>query len=152
MDELVPRLQHDYPTLSFMRGETACWSPRDNHVFYTDDASHGAAGLLHELAHALLNHQHYTSDVDLLHKEVAAWEKARALAVCYDIKLNNDHIEDCLDTYRDWLHKRSTCPNCLANGVQAHTSRYTCLNCSHAWRVSTSRLCRPYRLSEALQA
>lgn len=149
MDNLIPRLEQDYPQLSFTPDHSACWSPRHNQVSYIADGTHAAAGLLHELAHALLMHSHYTSDLDLLQKEVAAWEKARSLASLYHLKLDEDHIQDCLDTYRDWVHKRSTCPTCHINGIQTSTSRYNCLNCMQAWSVSNARLKRPYRLSES---
>jgi ribosomal protein L37AE/L43A len=152
MDNLIRKLRLDYPSLSFISGLSACWSPHNNQVRYTNDKQYGAAGLLHELAHALLGHTQYLNDIDLLHKEVAAWEKARTLATRYDVTLDDNHIQDCLDTYRDWLHKRSTCPVCNANGVQQiHTGHYSCLNCMHRWIVSDSLLKRPYRRSSALQ-
>jgi len=148
MDELVSRLQQDYPELSFIAGDAACWSPRDSHVYYILDDHAGVAGLLHELAHALLGHTAYASDLDLLKKEVAAWEKAISLAELYGLQLDGNHIQDCLDSYRDWVHRRSKCPTCRVNGLQTTIERYSCLNCGHHWRVSTSRLCRPYRRSK----
>jgi len=151
MEQLIRKLQRDYPSLTFIEGALPCWSPGDRQVYYAPDAVAGPASLLHELAHALLHHTTYTSDVDLLKKEVAAWERARSLASHYAIELNVDHIQDCLDTYRDWLHKRSSCPVCQTNSIQVTIRQYTCMNCGHTWRVSASRLCRPYRLSGTLE-
>jgi hypothetical protein len=148
MDQLVNKLRQDYPSLSFAAGDLPCWSPGDSHVYYTPDTTHGIAGLLHELAHALKGHSEYTNDIDLLKKEVEAWDEANHLAKTYDITLDQDHIQDCLDTYRDWLHKRSTCPSCHVNGLQTSIRRYSCLNCGQAWDVSESRFCRPYRRSK----
>lgn len=148
MDGFISKLQGDYPSLTFVQGETACWSPQDNQVFYTYDPQNGVASVLHELAHALLGHKQYSNDLDLLYKEVAAWTTARHLAERYKINIDDNHIQDCLDTYRDWLHKRSTCPVCHLNGLQTHIGCYRCLNCEHSWNVSDSRLCRPYRRSQ----
>jgi hypothetical protein len=151
MDQLVNKLRRDYPALAFAVGDSPCWSPSDNHVYYTPDTAHGAAGLLHELAHALKQHNTYTNDLDLLKKEVEAWDEACRLAINYSLTLDLDHIQDCLDTYRDWLHKRSLCPACHVNGLQTSIRRYSCLNCGHTWQVSNSRSCRPYRLSKTLK-
>jgi len=145
MDALIARLQKDYPALSFTAGPTACWSPHKNEVSYSENGTHSPATLLHELSHALLEHSSYTTDIELLHKEVAAWEKARELAVEYGVALDEDHIQDCLDTYRDWLHRRSICPACNASGIQTPTGPYSCLNCMQTWKVSNARLKRPYR-------
>jgi hypothetical protein len=149
METLVRKLQQDYPDVVFRIGDAPCWSPRNRQVIYTIERTHSIAGLFHELAHAHLKHEGYASDLDLLAKEVSAWETARTLAHTYDIIIDAEHVEDCLDTYRDWLHKRSTCPRCHMNGLQHDSGRYNCINCDHSWRVSTSRFCRPYRRSAA---
>ncbi len=148
MEKLVRLLKRDYPQFTFVVGETLCWSPAGDKIFYQNTDSESAmSGLLHELAHATLNHQTYTSDLDLLQKEIAAWQHALSLANAYTITIDPNHAEDCLDTYRDWLHKRSTCPICHNNGMQQQPTSYNCLNCGHTWHVSASRASRPYRLS-----
>ena len=150
MDQLVTKLKQDYPYLSFSAGAAACWSPEKRQIYYSPDSDYQAsAGLLHEVAHALLGHQSYDTDVDLLKKEVAAWQKAVEIAPNYGLRLNTEYIQDCLDTYRNWLHKRSSCPACHANGIQG-TESYQCLTCGHQWRVSASRLARPYRRSHGI--
>lgn len=151
MKPLLDKLRQDFPEITFMPGEVPHWSPENNTVTYTEGAQ-GEATLLHELGHALCGHSDYSSDVDLLRKEVEAWQKATAVAAGYSISLPKDHIENCLDTYRDWLHKRSTCPTCSGHGLQRSKALYHCPNCQSHWQVSFARFCRPYRLKRALVA
>jgi len=148
MDDLVHKLKRDFPNLTFEPGTTFCWSPSLQHVLYIPTAKppRGAWSLLHELSHALLGHLDYQSDFELLKMEVAAWHKAEELATHYDLNINEDHIQKCLNTYRDWLHQRSTCPTCGNKCLQADPKHYRCFNCGATWKVSASRFCRPYRL------
>ncbi len=146
MDKLVARLAHDYPEYAFVPANTFYWSPRTKEIFYKREG--GGASLLHELGHALLSHQSFGTDVDLLRKEIAAWEYARKLAPTYGITIADDEIERCLDDYRDWLYRRSACPTCGAHGVQASEKAYNCPNCQQTWNVSRSIIRRPYRRSK----
>ncbi|HJQ08606.1 MAG TPA: hypothetical protein VJ836_03965 [Candidatus Saccharimonadales bacterium] len=149
MEKLVNKLQQAHPDLLFTPGETACWSPGGKQIFYNEtDQQPALAGLLHELGHARLGHSTYHSDMELLKKEVQAWEEAKRLAQEYDVILDDEHIEDCLDTYRNWLYKRSLCPTCQTTGLQKHIRRYICLNCNQTWQVTSARFCRPYRRSK----
>jgi len=50
--------------------------------------------------------------------EAAAWEKALELAKTYGITLDQEVSEKHLNTYRDWMHARSTCPKCEATGIR----------------------------------
>jgi len=125
------------------------WSPEDRTVYYNRSKLNQEVGhwsLLHEAAHALLDHQTYHSDYDLLMLEVAAWERAQTLASELQLSIDPEHIQDCLDTYRDWLHERSTCPTCSTVSIQVNAQTYRCHNCQTSWLVSASRFCRPYRL------
>ncbi len=147
MEHLVHKLRRDHPNLVFTIGEAHCWSPEQNQIFYASkDSQVNTAGLLHELGHARLRHAGFRSDLELLQKEIDAWEEAVNLAIVYDLKIDPNHVQDCLDTYRDWIFRRSRCPECLASGVQKSTQYYHCLNCSATWKVTASRLRRPYRL------
>lgn len=149
LEEILKRLTTDYPELRFVEGARFAWHPGKRHISYqrtTLDTQHAIFSLLHEVGHAILDHRHYVHDIELLQLEVAAWDKARELASQYMIKLDEDHIQDCLDTYRDWLHLRATCPSCHARSLQASPRYYRCHNCGTEWQVSRSRLCRPYRL------
>ena len=150
MEKLIRKLRRDHPNLVFTVGKAHCWSPKANQIFYAaSDEQIDIAGLLHELGHARLGHQNFASDVELLQKEVEAWQEALRLAETYGKEIDPEHIQDCLDTYRDWLYRRSQCPACKASGVQQTARRYTCLNCGGMWEVTSSRMRRPYRLQPA---
>lgn len=148
MDDLITRLRNRFPALSFTPGRQFCWSPETNEIIYKNSSKGRQArwALLHETGHALLKHDHYKADFELLRLEVAAWEKARQLAAELDITIDEDHIQDCLDTYRDWLYKRSICPTCTTKCLQqGDFVHYRCFNCHTVWRVTASRFCRAYR-------
>jgi hypothetical protein len=147
MEKLVRRLQADHPGFAFTVGEAHCWSPGLSQIFYAaEDEPGNIAGVLHELGHARLGHQTFVSDMDLLQKEVDAWAEAVRLSERYGIQMDQEHIQNCLDSYRDWLYRRSRCPECRATGIQKTTRRYICLNCQASWNVSGARNRRPYRL------
>lgn len=153
MDKLIDQLKHDFPELRFIKGDRFCWQSRTQKIIYDIDSSRLANwALLHEVAHANLNHINFASDFGLLKQEVEAWSNAKTLANKYKINISDDYIEDCLDTYRDWLYSRSTCPLCLNACIQIDNEPvYLCHNCDHSWRVSRARLCRPYRQSASVQ-
>ena len=125
MKTLLAKIQANYPDISFTEGQAFSWSPGKKMITYKDTAEEIAAwSLLHELAHALLDHRSYETDFELLLLEVAAWEKARELANNYQVEIDEDHIQDCIDTYRDWLYQRSNCPRCSNTSL-----RNTCIRC-----------------------
>ena len=154
MHTLVIELQKALPKLTFEAGEEFCWSPKTQTIVYAadvEDTTVGAWSLLHEVAHALLDHKRYASDFELLHLEAAAWQRATELAQTYGQRISSDHIQDCLDTYRDWLHQRSTCPLCGTTSLQETARTYRCHNCGTTWTVTASRFCRPYRRLQTLK-
>src|SRR5438309_1715875 len=114
LNNFIVQIAQDYPQFKFQPGAQEHWSPRTNTITYNDSelAEELRYGLLHELAHALLDHNNYQSDFELLKMEAEAWRLAAKIGRKYKIKLDNEHIQDCLDTYRDWLHRRSKCPTC----------------------------------------
>jgi hypothetical protein len=138
---LVSRLQVDFPAFQFVSGADFCWSPERKTISYSK-SSDDHASLLHELSHAILKHDTFTRDVQLLALEQAAWQHAKStLSLEYDITITQDQIEDSLDTYRDWLHARSTCPNCQAIGMQGKQRLYSCLVCRTKWHTNDARVC-----------
>lgn len=146
MEALISRLTIDHPGLTFLLSKDFYWSAKSQTVYYAHNGlSSDTWSLLHEASHALLNHNSFHSDFQLLTMEMEAWEKAKELAAHYEITIDTDHIEDCLDTYRDWLHKRSLCPNCAIKSLQTSPNQYKCLNCATSWQVSKTQKCRPYR-------
>lgn len=148
MPPLVTELHQLYPSLNFVPANRAAWSPKDQTIHYSSKSStilHYE--LLHEVGHALLDHRTFSLDFELLQLEIAAWEKANQLAQKLKLDIDPEHIQNCLDTYRNWLYQRSTCPTCTASGIQCKSKEYRCINCNKQWKVSPSRLCRSYRRS-----
>jgi hypothetical protein len=149
--QLLLKLRADYPNIVFTEGDSFFWSPLTNTVTYSSHTSTQPKiaewALLHEVSHAILRHDHYHSDFELVKLEVEAWTYAKKLAKSYNIFIDYEHIENCLDTYRDWLHKRSMCPSCKTISTQLSSNVYQCINCMMKWSVTNSRFCRPYRRS-----
>lgn len=147
MSSLIHKLKITYPDITFAQAEQFSWSPGAQTVFYDRSAPNAPLLLLHELSHALLGHKEYRRDIELIAMETAAWEKAKVLAEELNIRIQESAVQDHLDTYRDWLHARSTCPNCSANGYQTAASDYTCPACTHRWKVNEARTCALRRYS-----
>lgn len=149
MKNLLKKLEEDFPLISFREGEAYYWSPSERTVYYTGGpiSKAGEWSLLHEVSHGALGHSEYKSDFELLKLESEAWEYAKKLSSRYKIIIDPEHIQDCLDTYRDWLYGRSTCPTCKIVTSQKTAKIYECFNCKSAWQVSNSKFCRPYRLT-----
>jgi hypothetical protein len=126
---------------TLVAGEEFRWSPQEKKVFY-NQSSHDTSSLLHEMAHAILGHAQYNKDIELIEMERDAWNYAATnLAPAYQLQVTNEDMQDALDTYRDWLHARSTCPNCKASGVQTKKYQYKCIACATNWRVNEARVC-----------
>ena len=143
-NRLVTRIQNDYPMFKFAPSDKAYWSPTEQKIYYTNDDIQ----TLHELGHAISGHSEYRQDIELLQIERAAWDKAQELAPAYELEINDDTIEQALDTYRDWLHQLSRCPKCGQTGLQnADTLNYRCPNCQHTWRATTGKTTQTKRLS-----
>ena len=148
MEKLLKDLAVLLPDIRFEPGQAFHWSPRQSLVTYERpevEEVHHSWSLLHEASHALLGHQRYQSDLELLLLEATAWQRAKELASQLGTSIDEEHIQDCLDTYRDWLHQRSTCPRCQTVSLETAPRQYQCHNCSASWQVSASRMCRPYR-------
>lgn len=141
INNLLPLIKKDFPDLIFVVGEDFHWSPKDSKVYYSTHqkvAEHGVWALLHEVAHAQLGHQSFNNDFDLLRIESKTWQQAVKLGKKYGVVINKDHIQDCLDTYRDWVHNRSKCPNCKVVSMQRDDQLYQCFNCKTVWKVPNS--------------
>jgi hypothetical protein len=154
MEKTLSRLQARFPQLRFVAGKHFSWSPEAQEIVYDSKRSGKKAiwSLLHETGHALLDHKNYLADFELVRLEMAAWAKARELATDLQIKIDEDHIQDCLDTYRDWLYKRSICPHCHTKCLQQNDFKhYRCHNCHTVWRVTPSRFARAYRSTKNLK-
>lgn len=137
MQKLIKQLSKDYPDLQITAGERYQFSP-PNHLYYVpDDADHSPAEakllLLHELGHYLTGEYDYASDIELLEIEAKAWAHARDLCSKYRLDYDEDFAEDRLDSYRDYLHYASLCPDCQLAGYQDKTGKYHCPLCAKTW-------------------
>jgi len=129
-------------TITLEAGAGFSWRYETRVVTYSSSDPYAEVLLLHEVGHALLNHQEYDHDIHLLEMERAAWDKAQSLATLFGLVIDSKMVEGALDTYRDWLHARSLCPQCSSTGVQTAPNMYTCLACHHTWRVNEARTCQ----------
>ena len=147
---LLESVELAFPDLTFTAGEQFEWQPAESVIVYDLDDPLFEARLLHEIGHATLNHSSYDRDVDLIAMERDAWQAARMqLAPQFKADIPGDVIHHDMDTYRDWLHERSTCPHCGSNGIQIKKRDYKCVTCLKTWRVNEARTCqlRRYRLT-----
>lgn len=144
---LVNKLRTDFPQFQFVTSDQFKWSPAKSTIVY-DSVSNDVTSLLHEVSHAVLNHDSYAKDVQLIEMERDAWEHARGiLGPLYAIPIDEGIIQASMDTYRDWLHSRSICPNCDATGVQVKKNMYRCVACNALWIVNDARICALRRYS-----
>lgn len=147
----LTKIKLDFPDITFKKGDVFSWFPKTQTVFYKNlRQKNDFAQLLHEIAHAKLQHESYQRDITLIDMERSAWEYAvDMLAPAYNLPLqmDDDIVQDSLDSYRNWLHSRSICPNCEAVGMEIAKHRYRCLQCHSEWRVNEARSCelRRYR-------
>jgi hypothetical protein len=149
---LLKRLRSDFPAVQFHVSDTFRWSSETGTVFYDPVGDAPLWSLLHEVGHVNRRHSAFHSDTALIRMEMEAWDTAKELAKNYDCPINEDYIQDCIDSYRSWQHSRSTCPVCELTGIEQSSGQYLCFNCSALWSVSLNRMCRTYRrqIKEAL--
>ncbi|MEI6228611.1 MAG: hypothetical protein WCP11_01145 [Candidatus Saccharibacteria bacterium] len=138
---ILQNLKNRYPQFKFEASDDFRWSPSDNVIFYNEKSPDLAVFLLHELSHALLGHNQYERDIQLITMERQAWDHTSKLAESFDVKVNDNIVQSALDSYRDWMHSRSTCPSCQAAGLQTAPDSYKCLSCNNIWRVNEARTC-----------
>ena len=138
---IISQLKNKLPDISFKPADDFFWNPSDKVINYDPENDSEIELLFHEIGHALLGHKSFDSDVQLIAMERDAGDKARSLADEFGITITDDFIQSNLDSYRDWLHKRSTCPNCTAVGMQIKKSGYSCPACNHDWSVNSAITC-----------
>lgn len=141
----LAQIRSDFPDLNFSSSSNFVWSSINKTVYYNEDrlsSETGSWSLLHELGHAVLGHKKYRDDLELLILEVMAWSKAKELAKTYELKIDNEYIDNCIETYRNWIHKRSKCYNCDTVSLQSDIDTYICHNCHSEWQVPVSKLCK----------
>ena len=124
---LLDQLKNDFPEFDFRHGSKFDFRPPKTIVIGPSEPKMEFL-LLHELGHALLGHKDFSIDIERIKMESDAWEKARDLATKYRIDFDDDMMQYELDTYRDWLHKKSRCPICGLTRFQ-DASGYHCPSC-----------------------
>ena len=128
--QLLDQVKVDFPDFCFSNGKKFAFRPPRSIVVGPKEDNDSLL-LLHELGHALCGHHDFGTDIERLKMEREAWEKARNLCARYKIPYNEDVVEGELDTYRDWLDKKSRCPRCRLTRFQTPDGKYHCPQCEN---------------------
>ena len=126
--EFFEQLIEDFPEFRFVLGTKFAFRPPKTVVIGPSEPFSQLL-TLHEVGHAVCRHKDFKMDVERLKMENQAWEGARKLALKYDIEIDEELVQNELDTYRDWLHQKSRCPVCGLTRFQTPDSRYHCPRC-----------------------
>lgn len=132
--EFFALLQQDYPEYRFIQGRKFTFRPPRTIVIGSPEP-YARLLTLHELGHALSGHHHFDTDIKRLKMELEAWEKARSLSAKYKLTFNENLMQRELDTYRDWLHQKSRCPDCGLTRFETPDGQYHCPRCD-SFRLS----------------
>ena len=127
---LIDKLKGDFPDFKFVTGKKFAFRPPKTIVIGPKEP-HSDLLLLHELGHAISGHRDFKIDVGRLKMEVEDWEKAQELADKYGVKFDMEVMEGELDTYRDWLHQKSRCPDCGLTRFETPDGIYHCPRCEN---------------------
>lgn len=129
-DEFLEMLRAEFPEFAFRAGRRFSFRyPKS--IYFDQDDERGELLILHELGHAILRHRDFKTGAERLKMEQAAWEKARELSERFAIPLDEDLAQAELDTYRDWLDKKSRCPRCGLTRYQTPDGAYHCPRCEN---------------------
>ena len=130
MYKFIEQLEDDFPGLVFRAGKKFMFRPPKTIVFEQQKNDERSKLLiLHEVGHALLEHKNFNTDIERVKMERDAWEKAKELCERYNVFYDEELVEAELDTYRDWLHRKSRCPQCGLTRYQGEDGRYICPKC-----------------------
>ncbi len=147
--EFVERMRGEFLELRFREGRKFMYRPVRTVVFERREGGGSAinAGregeswdennlklqLLHEIGHALSGHRTFKLDLERLKMEREAWEKAKILCEKYGevcgVRYDEEFVEAEMDTYREWLHRRSLCRKCGLTRYQTEQGQYFCPWC-----------------------
>jgi hypothetical protein len=146
--QLINLLKNDFQDIKFKESGDFCWDPNSRTVFYNSAKTcpHSALLLLHELAHAVLGHQNHSLDVELIRLEADAWNHVKTiLSPKYSVDFDENLVNNHMDSYRNWLFRRSVCPECSCHGWQLDNNRYRCPQCLSVWLVNSDKFKNTYR-------
>lgn len=124
----LDKIRVDFPEFRFIVGKKFTFRPPRT-IAVDPEEQNAKLLLMHELGHALLGHREFKTDVRRIKMESEAWEKARELCDKYGVKYDEEVAQTELDTYRDWLHKKSRCPECGLTRFQTKDGDYHCPRC-----------------------
>ena len=128
--EFLEGLRRDFGEFRFKMGRKFAFRPPKTIVIGPPEPFSELLAL-HEVSHAICKHKTFKMDVERLKMEVQAWEKARELASCYGIEVDEEIVQRELDTYRDWLHQKSRCPKCGLTRFETPDGVYHCPRCEN---------------------
>ena len=129
-EALLKRIKRDFPEFNFRGGKKFVFRPPKTIILGPEEPSSDLL-LLHELSHAVLKHRDFKMNVERLKMENEAWEKTRELAQRYGVDFDEEMAQEELDTYRDWLHKKSRCPKCGLTRFETPDGQYHCPRCEN---------------------
>ncbi|MBR0430892.1 hypothetical protein IJJ05_01210 [Candidatus Saccharibacteria bacterium] len=124
------KIENDFPEFRFKKGKKFAFHPPKTIILGPNEPFDELL-TLHEISHAILGHKDFKTGVGRLKMEAEAWEKAKELAALYGVEIDDDFIQWELDTYRDWLHKKSRCPKCGLTRFQTQDGDYHCPRCEN---------------------
>lgn len=136
---VIQRIITDYPQFTFKISSRFRFHPPKT-IFLGPPEPNYTLLALHELGHALCKHKDYSTTIERLKIERAAWERAKTVYSEYvkqapDLfphpwsAADDEFVEDQLDTYRNWLHTQSKCPRCGLTRFQTPDGAFHCPHC-----------------------
>lgn len=140
--DFIQALQQEFPQFTFKSAQRFSFHPPKTIKYHENEPvspAYFALLTLHELGHALSKHKDYKTSVERIKIESEAWQRAKTVllqhlenapqnlseaqnwrAIIPDLTWDEDFAEAQLDTYRDWLHTKSTCPTCGLTRYEAN--------------------------------
>ena len=125
---LFDKVRQDHPGLRFRRGVKFLFRPPRTIVLGPEEPGDDLI-FMHELGHALSGHRDFRTNIERMRCECEAWEKARELCGKYGVTFDEDFAETELESYRNWLDKKSRCPICGLTRFQTPDGAFHCPKC-----------------------
>ena len=126
----LAKIKSDHPEFNFRRGKRFSFRPPKTIIVGPSEKDDELL-LLHELGHAMSGHKTFNTGAERLKMEREAWEKARELASSYGVEFDDSLAEAELDTYRDWLDKKTRCKKCGLTCYQTPDGVIHCPRCEN---------------------
>lgn len=128
-----------YPNFTFLSGKKFKFRPKKT-IYYIspeifereipkDSLETFPLLLCHELAHASLGHFSYSTNLERLKIESEAWEETKNLCKKFNLPFSEELAELELNTYRNWLEKKSLCKICGMTRFETKNEGYLCPRC-----------------------